>query len=258
MKYHLKTPIHIFIFTTLGNCPKSIVFLPLLSNPMARPVCFDCNQPKSVCCCEALENAGVFNLDIFPLKVVVLRYSSEEKCSKNSVWIPQKILSPSFHSFFVFTAKRFENIPQIQNFLNNCNCFVLFPEKSSTHIQSLFTSELQPDAKEYCVFIIDATWPSAKRILSKDKNPIITELPRLSLNVANLGKSRLGSIRKQPNDSCFCTAEAIAYLFKEISDYNIASVPNTSSALFLKASDAILVVLNAWIGTRESFYKISK
>jgi DTW domain-containing protein YfiP len=107
------------------------------------------------------------------------------------------------------TGEKFDDHPTVNEILNDPRktCMVLYPGPDSVNIEERLPDQMT-SAKEcgrnVVIFVIDGTWPCAKRMLKK--SPRLASLPRLSFSSTKLSQYR---IRKQPRSYCLSTVEAV-------------------------------------------------
>lgn len=93
------------------------------------------------------------------------------------------------------------------------HCMVLYPGESALNISSddISTLENLSNAhKRLVLFLIDGTWPCAKKMMKLSKN--INSLPRLSFTASH---QSLFAIKEQPADFCLSTLESIHFFLTE-------------------------------------------
>jgi DTW domain-containing protein YfiP len=83
----------------------------------------------------------------------------------------------------------------------NNNCYILYPSKDSIFINE---EKIMQEGKTTVIFLIDATWACAKKIMRVSQN--IRHLPRLSFYHDSLSAFH---IKAQPDAVCLSTIESI-------------------------------------------------
>lgn len=102
------------------------------------------------------------------------------------------------------------------------HCFVLYPGKQSLNISEgdvLPLKQKWQEGKRFVVFLIDGTWPCAKKIMRLSEN--LQNLPRLSFSP---NYRSIFEIKQQPADFCLSTIESIHCFIKE---WNLKGFENT-------------------------------
>ena len=91
------------------------------------------------------------------------------------------------------------------------HCMVLYPGDNTLNISSDDVAPLQNlQNKRLVVFLIDGTWPCAKKMMKLSKN--INTLPRVSFTAHH---ESLFSIKEQPTEYCLSTLESIHFFLSE-------------------------------------------
>jgi DTW domain-containing protein YfiP len=96
----------------------------------------------------------------------------------------------------------------------NNDCFVLYPGPQSLNISDPeFYSHIghKKTAKTFIVFLIDGTWPCAKKMMRLSKN--LNTLPRLTFSPTT---ASIFEIKQQPAKFCLSTLEAIHLFLKKL------------------------------------------
>lgn len=90
-------------------------------------------------------------------------------------------------------------------------CMVLYPGEKSLNISSDDVAPLlNLKDKQLVVFLIDGTWPCAKKMMKLSKN--IHSLPRISFTAIH---ESLFAIKEQPAEYCLSTLESIHFFLSE-------------------------------------------
>ena len=89
-------------------------------------------------------------------------------------------------------------------------CYILYPGEDSINISRCETAETFSSQKQRVVFILDATWPCAKKMIKLSRN--LQALPFISFN--NSKKSEF-SIKQQPHELCLSTIESVKLVLDE-------------------------------------------
>lgn len=105
-------------------------------------------------------------------------------------------------------------------------CFILYPGKSSINVSAQESKARFKGDKERVVFILDATWPCAKKMIKLSKN--LQTLPFISFE--NDQKSQF-TIKQQPHQLCLSTIESVK---KVIDDFNALGLENAATDSFLR------------------------
>lgn len=94
------------------------------------------------------------------------------------------------------------------------HCMVLYPGEKAINISSDDVAPLKDiqdsQNKRLVVFLIDGTWPCAKKMMKLSKN--INTLPRVSFTATH---ESLFAIKEQPAEFCLSTLESIHFFLSE-------------------------------------------
>ncbi len=170
-----------------------------------RSKCFVCFRPRAACLCHHIKPFNTktkFVILIHPMEAKKQRLGTGRMSLaflKNS----QKIMGVDFTDD--------ETVNQIID--DSCNlCVVLYPGKSAFNISTTPIEEFhfQKD-KKLVVFIIDGTWPCARKMMMKSTR--VRSLPRICFTPT---KQSEFVIKHQPDTFCLSTIESIHLLLSEM------------------------------------------
>ncbi len=133
----------------------------------------------------------------------------------------------------------FTSDPEVNAMIADPNnlCFTMYPGEKSLNVSAHDVSALKQaidDQKNLIVFLIDGTWPCAKKMMRLSKN--IRSLPRLSFTASH---TSIFDIKEQPADFCLSTLESIHFFIQECNRRGIEST--------FKKEDQMLEVFKAMI-----------
>jgi DTW domain-containing protein YfiP len=141
---------------------------------------------------------------IFPIKTktkfVILMHTKEYRKIKNGTGIFSHLSLPNSELFIGVDFSKNQRITDIVEDKNN-NCFILYPSKDSILLNE---AKISQEGKTAVIFLIDATWSSAKKMIRVSQN--IKDLPRLSFYHDTLSAFH---IKAQPEAICLSTMESI-------------------------------------------------
>lgn len=165
--------------------------------------CYECFRSKKACLCSELEP---FKTNT---KIVILIHPKEAKKQRVGTGrLTQKSLTNSMMIMGVdFTEDRLVN-ELIED--PDKKCFLLYPGVEAINLSE---NEAFPknENKENVIFVLDGTWPCAKKMLRESKN--LQELPRVCFDSSI--RSRF-SIKHQPAQNCLSTIESVSFLLTEL------------------------------------------
>lgn len=175
--------------------------------------CFNCVRPKSICFCHKL-------LPISPkISVVILIHPMEAKKEKMGTG---RLTQLSLKNSKLIMGIDFTNDPEVNSLINNSqnSCYLLYPGENSIDLSQpqefLAQTSLKEDydlKKNVYVFVIDGTWPCAKKMMKLSKN--LHGLKRISFKVDKPSAFR---IKEQPGEFCLSTVESVHLMLKNLVD----------------------------------------
>ncbi|MDO9184294.1 MAG: tRNA-uridine aminocarboxypropyltransferase [Bacteriovorax sp.] len=168
--------------------------------------CFSCIRIKKNCLCHLIKP---FNTDFH---FVLLLHPMEAKKEKMGTGRISKI---SLLNSQLITGVDFSDDDEVNSLINNpINfCLILYPGKnalnvSEDNIDTLI--EKKKNGLRLVIFLIDGTWPCAKKMMRLSKNLQI--LPRISFSATH---TSIFEIKEQPADFCLSTLESIHFFIQE-------------------------------------------
>lgn len=165
--------------------------------------CYECFRAKKACLCNEIESTFTNT------KIVILIHPKEAKKQRVGTGrLTQKSLTNSMMILGVdFTEDNLVN-----GMINDPskNCFLLYPGQEAINLSQ---NEVFPveETKENIIFVLDGTWPCAKKMLRESKN--LQKLPRVCFDSSI--RSRF-SIKHQPAGNCLSTIESVSFLLTEL------------------------------------------
>jgi DTW domain-containing protein YfiP len=101
----------------------------------------------------------------------------------------------------------FTDNKRVNDLIAQYNCLILYPGKDLINIS---TTDL-PVKKDICIFLIDTTWPRAKKIIKLSQN--LKTLPFISFNNEHPSAYK---IKQQPSEACLSTIESTKVLLENL------------------------------------------
>jgi len=165
--------------------------------------CYVCYRPKHTCYCRYLTpvDTGV--------KFVFLMHPKEAYKQKTGTG---RLTSLSLTDSEIIIDTTFDNNNRVTQLLSDSSYYsmVLYPGETAAAAEIFdFTEKMK--GRKLLVFLIDATWSQAKKMMRL--SPGLQKLPRLSFSRAYRSKFR---IKTQPADYCLSTIESTSYLIEEL------------------------------------------
>ena len=109
----------------------------------------------------------------------------------------------------IFVGIDFTQDKKINAILQTHTSYVLYPSLSSIDI----AKEPLPSSEKRAIFIIDATWACAKKILRMSSN--LQDVPHISFTHTEVSKFQ---IKEQPNEYCLSTMESTLKVVNLLND----------------------------------------
>lgn len=159
-----------------------------------REKCYRCYRPKSSCMCAYIKPIET------KTKFVILMHPHEFKKVKNGTG---HFTHLSLNNSELYIATRFDTHERINAIINeNSNaCYVLYPDENAKVLNG---NSISQEGKNTVVFLIDATWHNAKKLLRDSPN--VQALPKISFTHT---KSSDFQIKQQPMELCLSTMESV-------------------------------------------------
>lgn len=183
-----------------------------------RQTCYQCMRPKTSCLCQYVNPVETKTHFIF------LMHPMEYKKEKNGTG---RLTHLQLKNSRIIMGVDFTNNKEVNDILNNPDneCFILYPGAESFNLSEVSFSDIQKKKARKCIFIIDGTWPCAKKMLKLSRN--LHSLPKISFD--NKEKSQF-LIKQQPAPLCLSTIESTLKLLNILKDQG---VENCSTQNFL-------------------------
>lgn len=165
--------------------------------------CYECFRSKKACLCNEIESFET------KTKIVILIHPKEAKKQRVGTGrLTQKSLTNSM----MIMGVDFTNDNLVNQLINDPKkkSFLLYPGEEAINLSQ---NEIFPveDDKENVIFVLDGTWPCAKKMLRESDN--LQKLPRVCFD--STIRSRF-SIKHQPAQNCLSTIESVSFLLSEL------------------------------------------
>lgn len=164
-----------------------------------RDLCYRCWRPGGFCYCGKIRPIGI------DLRFAILIHPLEEKRPIATGRMAHLCLKDSF----LIEGDDYSDCAEVNALLADPgnHPVVLFPGEGSTDLGALAPGErraLFPPGRRPLIFVIDGTWPSARRTMFRSRN--LKTLPRICFTPSEPSRIR---VRHQPHRHCYTTLEAI-------------------------------------------------
>lgn len=209
--------------------------MPDLNSEVFRPrdTCLSCFRVTRLCWCSRLKPFAI------EPTVVLLVHPREFMKTIGTARIVKRSIENAI--LWRGNGSQIDGDPELLKLLHDPTRFsvILFPGQDSVNLSEIKSEELRlriPPSKKLTVFILDGTWTTAKQLLRGSK--ILQTLPKVSFNVHTL--SQYG-FRKQPEDYCLSTVEAVCELIENLSTQGLCTRPEDDAHLqMLKCFQALV------------------
>jgi DTW domain-containing protein len=167
--------------------------------------CFKCHRLQKHCLC--------YLITPFPTKVkfVILMHPMEAKKEKMGTG---RIVLATLKDSQMIMGVDFTEDQEVNDLINNPDnhCMVMYPGEKSINVSEHDVLPLieKQKTKRLVVFLIDGTWPCAKKMMNLSKN--VQRLPRISFTATH---KSIFEIKEQPADFCLSTLESIHFFIQE-------------------------------------------
>ena len=160
---------------------------------MARDFCYKCHRPQDSCICSFLSTIDT------KTHIVILIHPMERQKIKNGTG---KMTHLQLANSSLIYGIDFTQDKKVNQLIENHRCSLLYPGEESINLSEISNWSPQGLEPEY-IFVLDATWPLAKKMLRLSPN--LQKLSRVSFS------SELKSefaIKQQPHQKCLSTIES--------------------------------------------------
>lgn len=167
-----------------------------------RGFCTRCIRAQKTCYCS----------DIVPVRTqiefVILQHPLEHRNSIGTA----RMTYHSIENSKLLVGTHFDDNAAVTRLIGNedNHCVVLYPGAFAQNLSLLSSDEIRcafPEQKTLVIFVIDGTWPCAKKMLRNSLN--LSSLPQICFTPKTESGYR---IRLQPNKHCLSTIEAVHHL----------------------------------------------
>ena len=192
--------------------------------------CFKCHRLQKNCLCHMITPFKT------KIRFVILMHPMEAKKEKLGTGrVSLAMLSNSY----LITGVDFTEDEEVNALICDPSnfCMTMYPGERSLNISEHDVTPIKnllAAQKNIIVFLIDGTWPCAKKMMRLSKN--IKALPRISFTATH---TSIFEIKEQPADYCLSTLESIHFFIQEC---NRRGVEETH-----KAEDQMITVFKEMI-----------
>ena len=187
-------------------------------NHQARTVCYHCYRPKTSCMCKYISPIDT------KTRFIILMHPKEFRKTKNGTG---HFTNLSLNNCEIFVGIDFNSHPTINSIIHDAknSCYVLYPSKTSINLNK---ESIQKKGQQTVLFLIDATWPCSRAILTASPN--IDALPKVSFTHT---KSSNFIFKEQPKEYCLSTMETTLCVLELLNQHHIENINTTHLEEFL-------------------------
>lgn len=184
--------------------------------------CYKCHRLQKLCLCHL-----IIPFDT-QFRFVILMHPMEAK--KEKIGTGRVCLAGLKNSQMIMGID-FTDDSEVNDLINDPNnaCYTLYPGEKAINVSegdvSLLKNQID-SKKNIIVFLIDGTWPCAKKMMKLSKN--INSLPRVSFTPKN---ESIFEIKEQPADYCLSTLESIHFFIQECNRRELERTQNAEDNL---------------------------
>ena len=164
-------------------------------------------------------------------KFVILMHPKEFQKVKNGTGHLTHLSLPNSE---LYVGVDFREHKRVNTLLNDSSklCYVLYPGEDSLHLNE---KKIENEGRELVIFIIDATWSTAQKLLKVSTN--LQALPKLSFTHT---KSSQFQIKQQPQEAYLSTIESTLTILELLNEHKMESIEKGSMEHFLDPFKAMI------------------
>ncbi|MBN1223548.1 MAG: DTW domain-containing protein [Candidatus Aminicenantes bacterium] len=168
-----------------------------------REVCGRCFRPRKTCLCATIQP-----FDTETHFVILMHPKEAKKIRMGTGRLTHLFLNNSE----IRVGVDFSEDERVDTLISDSRhvSFVLYPGENSVDISERDSLFYKISDKKRLVFVIDASWPLAKKMLKESPN--LGVLPQIHFRP----KESSRFFKKQPHDFCLCTIESVSLLLEEM------------------------------------------
>lgn len=168
--------------------------------------CYDCHRLQKNCLCSLIKPFKT------KIKFIILMHPMEAKKEKMGTG---RISLAMLENSAMIMGVDFTEDKEVNDLINDPNnyCMTMYPGEKSLNVSDHDVAPIQnifDQKRNLIVFLIDGTWPCAKKMMRLSKN--IRALPRISFSATH---TSIFEIKEQPADYCLSTLESIHFFIQE-------------------------------------------
>ena len=192
---------------------------------VVRAKCYRCYRPKSSCICSYVKPIET------KTKFIVLMHPKEFQKVKNGTGHMTHLSLPNSELYVGVDFRGHKRVNALIEDEDNL-CYVLYPDENSHNLNE---APIEQGDKQLVIFIIDATWSTAQKLLRVSTN--LQTLPKLSFTHT---KSSQFQIKQQPEDYCLSTIESTLTILELLEMHKMECIEQDAMEAFLKPFEAMI------------------
>ncbi|MDA3947072.1 MAG: DTW domain-containing protein [Helicobacteraceae bacterium] len=206
----------------------------------ARGKCYHCYRPLSSCMCAHVKPVQTNT------KFVILMHPKEFQKVKNGTG---HLTHLSLPNSALYIGVDFRDNKQVNALLEDEKnlCMVLYPDEKSHNLNK---ENIPVEGRQLVIFIIDATWSTAIKLLKVSTN--LQALPKLSFTHT---KSSQFQIKEQPEEYCLSTIESTLTILELLNKHHMEAIEKESFESFLDPFKAMIEYQIACISESKSSHE---
>lgn len=206
----------------------------------ARAKCYRCYRPKSSCMCDHVKPIATRT------KFVILMHPKEFQKVKNGTGHLTHLSLPNSE---LYIGVDFRDHQRVNELLDDSSklCYVLYPGETSHNLNE---KGIEAEGRELVIFVIDATWSTAEKLLKVSTN--LQALPKLSFTHT---KSSAFTIKEQPEAYCLSTIESTLSILELLHEHKMETIGQEGFAHFLDPFKAMIAYQIGCISASKSRHK---
>lgn len=179
-------------------------------------------------------------------KFIILMHPKEFQKVKNGTGHLTHLSLPNSE---LYVGVDFREHKRVNTLINDSSklCYVLYPGEESLHLNE---TKIQREGRELVIFIIDATWSTALKLLKVSTN--LQKLPKLSFTHT---KSSEFQIKQQPQQAYLSTIESTLTILELLNKHSLESIEVTAFEHFLDPFKAMIEYQIGCISSSKSEHK---
>ncbi len=205
-----------------------------------REKCYRCYRPISSCMCPHVKPIET------KTKFVLLMHPKEFQKVKNGTGHMTHVSLPNSELYVGVDFRDHKRVNAILKDTNNL-CYVLYPGDDSHNLNE---EKIETNGKQVVIFIIDATWSTALKLLKVSTN--LQSLSKLSFTHT---KSSQFQIKEQPADYCLSTIESTLTILELLNIHGMENIEAKKLESFLDPFKAMIAYQIGCISSSKSDHK---